>query len=126
MAIKTDILTDDTGAKSINVIDLIGASIETMVLFDIVGGVPTIVKSIGVASITDLGIGQFRINFITPMPSKNYLALICPETIAGNSTNSVQFQTRVKTVNGFEITNLNTTNAFQDSVSYSAITLGSV
>lgn len=66
-------------------------------------GTPSIRASGNVSSITDLGVGNYRINFTTPMPDTNYATLLTTTTtvdmiartvLSGQATGSVQIHTR--------------------------------
>jgi hypothetical protein len=59
---------------------------KAWVRFNVSGGVPTITASYNIASITDLGIGQFRFNFTTAFSSANYAVVALPEDSAWSNT----------------------------------------
>jgi hypothetical protein len=46
--------------------------------------------SVGVSSVTDLGTGEFRINFSTNFANTNYICLATAEASSGNGTNIVE------------------------------------
>jgi hypothetical protein len=53
-------------------------------------GTPAIRGSGNVTSITDLGTGQYRVNFTTAMPDENYCAVITHENIDYGGTSFIQ------------------------------------
>ena len=76
-------------------------------------GVPTIIGSGNISSITDLGLGNFRANFTTPMPVNSYVVvgstdqktvsslMICIGPTANTfSTNSFEFRAKGRIFSG--------------------------
>lgn len=76
-------------------------------------GTVAIIRAFNVSSITDLGTGNYRINFTTPMPDTNYACVASPTTDAVTFNGYVipsQAGTS-KTANLIGVTSLAPTNA---------------
>lgn len=101
----------DTGSTT----DMIHGSAKAWVSFDGVG-VPAIFDSYNVSSITDLGTGQFGVNFATAMPDANYSVVGSGNNVALISTLTGTYPTSTTQA---RITSQNSSGSLADRDSYS-------
>ena len=71
----------------------IGTLCRAWVYFNATTGTPVILGSFNVSSITDNAVGDFTINFTTPMPNTNYCTISAADaggSVSPRTTQSVQ------------------------------------
>lgn len=79
-------------------------------------GTVTIQSSYNVSSITDIGVGAYRVNFTTPMPDANYVVVhSCVQIIATNGGVSIAPFLEAQTASSVRVQTYNTAFAGSDA-----------
>jgi len=124
--VKTDNLLNVAGTKTATTDDLIDGRCTAWVTFN--GTTPTITGSMNVLSVTDLGVGSFRINFTNPMANTSYVAVCQAEEVTGGGATAMS--THMTTIDKFttsiRIINYGWTGGYYDSKTYSVAIFGGV
>jgi hypothetical protein len=85
------------------------------------GGIPTLEDSHNVSSITDQGVGRFRINFTTPFSSENYPSFVAGHNGMAESGSFDDSQVHTKTASYAEVSiNLGVTATVDQDFSFMA------
>jgi len=101
--LKTDTLSNVAGSKSVPMATVVDGSAKAWVQF-LGAGTVTIRAAFNVSSITDIGVGEWKVVFATAMSDANYAAVAAFQSGAGgnildvNSYSTTGFT--VKTVTG--------------------------
>lgn len=82
-------------------------------------GTPSINDSGNVSSITDLGVGNYRVNFTTDMPDANYAVVITAQNASGNNVVSAATTDSSATASRVGVKSYNTAGTLTDTTSFS-------
>jgi hypothetical protein len=82
-------------------------------------GTPSINDSGNVLSISDVGVGNYRVNFITDMPDANYAVVITAQNASGNNVVSAATTDSSATASRVGVKSYNTAGTLTDTTSFS-------